>query len=375
MSDTPVCIHVSTSDRGGGAEHAALSLHRAMARWGWSSTLAVGWQHDDVEGCVQIPNERYSSMRTRLARKWRVSRGYEIAPYPGTVHIPQLSPRTPDVIHLHNLHGHYFDLRELPRLSAQYPTVLTVHDGWLLSGHCAHGVECERWMSGCGQCPHLEYPPRIPHDKTMQNWKAKRRIVQKSALHVVAPSQWMAKRFESAFGPHLASLQVIPNGVDPQVFRPRDRDSARTRFGIDSDAFVIGTNHVGANNPYKDLEGTRQAIVQEIDKHSNQKTVVLCIGDATVPDLPPPVRLLSTGYLSQSDVAWALNCCDLFVHISRVENLPLAPIEAQMCGVPIKVNEVGGLPETLSDSPRHDFDINYITRQYLALYDKVRNNA
>jgi len=372
MNDAPVCIHVSTSDIGGGAEQAARSLHDAMNNSGWNSTLAVGWRYGDVERCAQIPNEQYSTLLSRLNRKWRVSQGHEIAPYPGTIHIPKLSPRPPDVMNLHNLHGNYFDLNMLPYLSKKYPTVLTVNDGWFLGGHCAHGIDCDRWLIGCGSCPHLDYMPAIPRDKTAQNWAAKRRIVKESSLHVIAVSQWMAQRFERAFGSSLASLQVIPNGIDEKMFYPRDKKEARKRFGIEQDAYVIGANYVGIDNPYKDPRGTREAILQRIAEQPNEKIVILCIGDAMMPDLPPSVALVKTGFVAQDDVAWALNCCDLFLHISKVETLPLAPIEAQMCGIPTIVNDAGGAPETISDTPHKDFGLNVVVKQYLELYDRIR---
>jgi hypothetical protein len=39
--------------------------------------------------------------------------------------------------------------------------VLTLHDAWLLSGHCAHSFDCERWKTGCGECPDLTIPPAV----------------------------------------------------------------------------------------------------------------------------------------------------------------------------------------------------------------------
>jgi hypothetical protein len=59
----------------------------------------------------------------------------------------------PDVIHAHNLRGGYFDLRALPELSRVAPLVLTMHDMWLITSHVAHSFECERWRTGCGECP------------------------------------------------------------------------------------------------------------------------------------------------------------------------------------------------------------------------------
>ena len=373
MSERPACIHVSTSDVGGGAEQVARCLHGAMQRLGWDSTLAVGWKHDEVEGCVQIPNARYGTVRSRMIRKWRVALGCEIAPYPATMHIPELGKSEPSILHLHNLHGHYFDLRALPYLSNKYPTVLTAHDGWLLSGHCAHGVDCDRWLTGCHTCPHLDYPPAIAHDRTFQNWREKHRLVQESNLHVVAPSQWMAQRFQQAFGDHLGSIQVIGHGVDRHIFHPRDKRETRQRYRIPEDAYVIGVNYLGTDNPYKDPWTIRKLIEKQMDRHRDTPVIILCLGDAQIPSLPSSATVMRTGHLSQDEVGWALNCCDLLVHAAHAESFGLISAEAQLCGVPVLLNEGGGLSETLSDNPEKDFDLEVMARRYLDLYERIRN--
>ena len=66
--------------------------------------------------------------------------------FPASHRVLELPPRPPDVLHLHNLHGGYFDLRVLPELSARQPTVVTMHDEWLYTGHCAYTLDSERWL-------------------------------------------------------------------------------------------------------------------------------------------------------------------------------------------------------------------------------------
>ena len=36
-----------------------------------------------------------------------------------------------------------------------------MHDAWLVSGHCAHSLDCDRWRTGCGRCPDLTLPQPI----------------------------------------------------------------------------------------------------------------------------------------------------------------------------------------------------------------------
>ncbi len=68
------------------------------------------------------------------------------------------------IVQCHNLHGGYFDLRALQWLSARVPTLLTLHDMWTLTGHCAHALGCDRWRTGCGRCPDLKLDPAIRAD-------------------------------------------------------------------------------------------------------------------------------------------------------------------------------------------------------------------
>ena len=50
------------------------------------------------------------------------------------------------------------------------PVALTLHDEWLLTGHCAYTLGCERWRIGCGRCPDLTIYPAIRRDSTAENF-------------------------------------------------------------------------------------------------------------------------------------------------------------------------------------------------------------
>jgi len=95
--------------------------------------------------------------------------GKEDFSFPDTRHLFHKVGDLPGIVHAHNLHGGYFDLRVLPWLSRQVPVILTLHDAWLLAGHCAHSFDCQRWKSGCGQCPNLSIPPVAKRDATASN--------------------------------------------------------------------------------------------------------------------------------------------------------------------------------------------------------------
>ncbi|MBR3971733.1 MAG: glycosyltransferase, partial [Ruminococcus sp.] len=58
----------------------------------------------------------------------------------------------PDVIHLHNIHGHYINIKMLFNYINRHkiPVVWTLHDCWAFTGHCPHFdfIGCEKWKDG-----------------------------------------------------------------------------------------------------------------------------------------------------------------------------------------------------------------------------------
>ena len=117
---------------------------------------------------------------------------------------------------------------------------MTLHDAWLLSGHCAHSFECERWKSGCGHCPDLTIDPAIRRDATAYNWRRKAKIFAGSKLWVATPSRWLMRKVEeSMLARAIVEARVIPNGVDLTVFGPADKEAARARLRYPRRALVV----------------------------------------------------------------------------------------------------------------------------------------
>ena len=260
---------VNAAVTGGGAERVSRSLHEEYLARGHESWLLVGNRNAECASALEIPNERYRNPWARSVRRvaaaasrrsnvdgdawWytdralraaaqplrygRVARGHEDFDHPATPHLLELTPETPELLHLHNLHGSYFDIRALPNLADAVPTVLTMHDTWFLTGHCAHPFECEGWLSGCKTCQHLDRYVPLYADESAANFALKRQVLRDSRLAIATPSRWlmdMAERSGVLTG--ALDARVIANGVDTRVFKPGDRSAARAELGLDPDA-------------------------------------------------------------------------------------------------------------------------------------------
>ncbi len=360
-------LQVSTVDIAGGAEKIAWDLftsYRALQHKSW---LAVGTKRSgDVDvfslpknpdpfsriilSRFRLPYVAYVSKKietlTKPARIYSHLAGHENFDYPGTWRLLDSAPEPPDILHCHNLHGGYFDLRALPSLSHQVPTVLTLHDAWLLSGHCAHSFDCERWKTGCGNCPDLTIYPAIRRDATAYNWQRKAEIYRQSRLYVVTPCRWlMDKVDQSMLKPGVVASKVIPNGVDLKVFHPGNQDSARGELGLPLDATILlfAANGI-RKNIWKDYQTLRSALAEIAKAEVN----VLCIalGETAPPDWIGDVEIRFIPYQKNPEqVARYYQAADLYLHPARADTFPTTVLESLACGTPVVVTAAGGIPE------------------------------
>lgn len=277
----------------------------------------------------------------------RRRRGLEDFDFPGSAGCLTGLGDAPDVVHGHNLQGDYFDLRALIAISARVPTMLTLHDMWLLTGHCAYSLGCERWKRGCGDCPDLHLDPPIQRDATSENLRRKQDVVARSSLHIVTPSHWLADRVrESRLAPLIKTVTVIPNGVDTTVFRPGDRREARAALGLRSDARIVLLTTGSHGSMWKDDGTLKDAVRRLSERRSSLPIQFVAVGRASA--VVAGSSTLSVPF--QHDprmMARYFQAADLYLHAARADTCPLSVLEAMACGTPVIATRIGGIPEQI----------------------------
>lgn len=285
-------------------------------------------------------------------RSFRNAMGREDFDFPGTKHLSNIAGFEPDLIHAHNLHSDFFDLRELPYYSNKFPFFLTLHDCWTFTGHCCHFFDCERWKKNCGKCPHIDIPIKLERDGTKGNLALKRKLYSNSKIHIATPSNWLANHVtQSILAPAIKSITVIPNGVDQNIFTPAEKIEARKELSIPETDFVISFScNSPSKNPWKNY-GLLEKIIQILSKSPKIKNITfLILGEKGEPMSYNHIRLKKLGWLQDREkVAVVYQASDLYLHPTNADTYPNVILEAMSCGTPVFASDIGGITEQISD--------------------------
>jgi glycosyltransferase involved in cell wall biosynthesis len=376
---------VNTADFGGGAETSARNVFEALRQQGHHSRLLVGNKRTNSPDISAIVNDSYRNLWARSwiyasyllerlpvtasrtaplrelfewigepQRKLEVFRGHEDFDFPGVKSALELGG-DPDVVHCFNLHGRYFDLELLPWLSNWRPLILDLRDAWLLSGHCAHSFDCERWRTGCGECPDLQIYPPIRRDGTAFNWRRKRAIYARSRLYVSTPCRWLMQKVEeSMLAPAVVESRVIPTGVDLTVFRSGNKIASRRSLNLPEDArILIFAAHGIRRNIWRDYNMLQQAVSSIAHGPFGAKVLVVALGEVGLGENSRSERIgeAEIRFIPRQDpetLARYYQASDIYIHAAKADTFPRAVLEALACGAPVVATAVGGIPEQVN---------------------------
>jgi glycosyltransferase involved in cell wall biosynthesis len=134
-------------------------------------------------------------------------------------------------------------------------------------------------------------------------------------------------------------VDVVPNGVDVERFRPRANAGGPLRTAV----------WLGLMTPVKRLDVLLDALADVPELHlrligSGPDRLAIEQG---VRERRLSGRVELTGPVA--DPAADLADADLFILPSAAENCPLALLQAMACGLPIVASNVGGIPEVIRD--------------------------
>lgn len=346
-------LQINATDIRGGAGKVGYDLHKALKKAGHNAKMLVRKKLTNDPDVISIHFDQhpylYKAYELWIKAVDRFERytGLQYFFMTSARHLLKMDiVKNADVIHVHNTHHAYLNLWIIGELSKAKPLVWTLHDMWPFTGHCAHSLDCDKWKTGCGQCPALKAYPPIYIDTTRWLWKIKCRSYNNSRFILVTPSKWLLDELSKSMLSDMLAY-VVPNAVDTDVFHGDNKSAIRDKLELPQDKFLLTfVSHYGINNPWKGFNYLSEAL--SIIKRSGKFTPYLvvignrdnflletidlegrCVG--VVKDM----KLMADYYAAS----------DAFLLPSIAENSPLVVLESMACGTPVVAFDVGGVPE------------------------------
>lgn len=352
MNSSLRIVHINLTDSQGGAAIAARRLHLHLRKAGHDSRMLVWRKYTDDPSVEIFEKGTFSRGLSQVAGKKLDQLGLQYLFHPASMRLPE-HPwlAEADVVNLHLSHGGYFCTRVLPGLSRRAPIIWTMHDMWAATGHCAFAAAeaCDRWLTGCGNCPQLGDSPAIRFDTTASQWRLKARLYGQSDLTVVCPSAWLSAKMAQSPLLNRFPIHTIANGLDIDVFRALPKPLARQALGLPLDKQVVMFGAASLADPRKGAP-LLQAALASLASDVTQRFVLLLVGGAedSWTQAVGGIPILSMGRVdNERMMALCYAAADLFVMPSLAENLPNSLVESLACGTPAVCFAVGGCPEII----------------------------
>lgn len=336
-------VHINTNDARGGAARFLWRLHSAQRLRGMESNVVVGFKESDSCEVTTFPIK--FDLKTHKACSEKSLLDYSIYGSHNLVQNPLIT--NSDIIHFHNLHGGYFNPFSLSGLSCIKPSVWTLHDMYPITGHCIFSFDCDRWETGCINCPSLESYYSINNDSSSVLLKYKKMIYDNSVLNIVTPTRWMENKVNrSILKDH--RVQTIYHGIDTELYSPCDKTAMRLKYGIPNNKIIIGMSaNGGAFGDARKGGYYIKKCLDSLDKKGIDYAFVN-IGAEVLKENNP--RIINAGYIAdEKTMAELYSTLDVFLFPSLSETFGLVIVEALSCGVPVIAFDTGAIGEIVVD--------------------------
>ncbi len=258
---------------------------------------------------------------------------------------PQVNQLNPDVINLHWISHGYLQIETIARFNK--PIVWTLHDMWPFTGGCHYSQGCDRYMASCGTCPQLHSDKRW--DLSRWIWQRKANIWKNLDLTIVTPSYWLAECASASSLFRNLRIEVIPNGLDTQRYKPMSRQLAREWLNLPQDKQLVLFGSANVNDRRKGWDLLQQALGSLSQSIWRDRIELIVFGFSEL-NIETDLGFKSY-YLGElnDDVSLALvyAASDVFVTPATQDNLPNTVMEAIACATPCVAFKIGGMPDMI----------------------------
>lgn len=346
-----VKVALFTSSTMQGAGYAAFRVHRGLVDSNIDPIL-----YTKVRDHEKFKNVNVVSNNIKDGRYWNLLQDSSISK-PGltifSINYPfiskhQLSSMVKDV-DVVNVHwaARFLSVENIAQLSnSNKPLVITIRDMNPITGGCHFFHGCDEWKYSCNNCQQLvdnfDNLPKKVLDAKRKNFNFKN-------ITIVTLSEHSANIIKEAPFFKDCRLEIIPNSIETDVFKPMDKIKARKKFGLPLDRKII-CYVPSFSSTVKGYDEIIKAFELLDEKYSEVNPFILLIGNKTPANNAIKFDNKSIGYINDNEsLAAAYSAADLTVVPSLEETFSNTTAESISCGTPVVGFKTGAIPDMVTD--------------------------
>ena len=329
-------------------------IHHKLLEKGYSSVVCYGrGVRVRQKGVIKVCTEIYAKFNNLLSRITGIM--YGGCYFSTNKLISVIKKENPDIVHLHCINGYFVNIYRLITWLKEnnIKTVLTLHAEFMHTANCGYALDCEKWKTGCGNCPRRYKETKSWFfDITARSFEKMKLAFDgfNENLIVTSVSPWLMERAKAS--PILADKKhtVVLNGLDTEIFNPKGIDEIRKKHCLEDKKFVIfvtpdfnvDKNHIkGGWYLIKLALAMPDVIFGLIGAQGEYKNL--------------PKNIINVGKLeNQYELAKYYSAADACLLLSKKETFSMVTAESLCCGTPVVGFKAGG-PESIDFGGYTDF--------------------
>lgn len=348
-------VHINSSI-GGGAGICAQRIIDATSKFGVESKFLIKESGGNVSG-LEVPRDwayngkggifiraikklyravteiEFRSLCKMSSMCWR--KGDPVVSLPISVHkniwdMPEV--KEADIVHLHWVAG-LVDYATFFK-NATKPIVWTLHDENPGLGVFHYSTTNSELLERYGAVDR-------------KSRKIKKHALSKAKnLTLVAISNKMKDFIENNEALQVHRCCLINNGIDGNVFAPRNKTECRQKLGISCGRKVFLFSSYTIEDERKGLH----FIIDALNKQHDDKVTLVCLGNyKEIPKASFDIRCVGL-ITDNSEMCDYYSAADFFLMTSTAESFGQTPLEAMACGTPVVGFPCGVMPELVNDA-------------------------
>ena len=189
------------------------------------------------------------------------------------------------------------------------------------------------------------------HDETQRYINDSEWMLTYESSEVIVNSNYMKNEVQRLFGLPYDKINVIPNGVNLQLFSNVNIDyDFRRQYAMDNEKIIL---YVGRLVYEKGIQNLIAAMPKILERYHDSK-LIICGRGGMIDELREQVKYLGienkvyfAGYCDSKKMQKMYKCADVAVFPSTYEPFGIVAIESMLSGTPTIVSDVGGLNEII----------------------------